>query len=465
MFLNIDKRERDRILAVDNRETSVTYGEMADIASQIEDSIQKRSVAFILCDNSVGALTAYISSVANDVVPLLLNSEIDKKLLGNLLSVYEPAYIWQSSEKDRISPEHEAVLEIKNFTLYKTGVKPYPLNDALELLLTTSGSTGSPKLVRYKKGNLEANAKNVALAFGWTENERPLCDLAMNYTMGLNVINTHIYVGATVCLTNDNIMTGEYWDYIKKEEITNITNVPFGYELMLKLRFTRMKLPHLKTLAEGGGRLPDKTFELLANYAKDTGRRFVATFGTTETSARMAYLPPEFACEKTGSIGKAIPQGRLFLLDDDGKEITIPDVEGELAYSGPNVTMGYALNKDDLNKSDEFCGTYRTGDIAVFDEDGFYYIVGRKSRFLKLLSYRVSLDQCERLIRDEFRIECACAGTDKQMKIYLTDSNSAEQVISFISEKLGIYRSMFSAVVVDSIPKNESGKIRYNLLV
>lgn len=464
MFLNIDKQKKGKMLALDNRGLSVTYGEMSNVILQMGELMQKKTVAFILCDNSIGALAAYISCVENKVVPLLLNSEIDKSLLMNMLRIYDPAYIWQSSEKDRIKHDIEYVCSIKNFTLYKTGSKPYPLNKELELLLTTSGSTGSPKLVRYKRGNLEANAKNVALAFGWTENERPLCDLAMNYTMGLNVINTHIYVGATVCLTNDNIMTAEYWDFIKREEITNITNVPFGYELMLKLRFTRMNLPHLKTLAEGGGRLPDKTFKLLANYAKDTGRRFVATFGTTETSARMTYLPPEFACEKIGSIGKAIPQGKLFLLDDDGQEIITPGVEGELAYSGPNVTMGYALNKEDLDKADEFCGVYHTGDIAMFDEDGFYYIVGRKSRFLKLLSYRVSLDQCERLIRDEFGIDCACTGNDQQMKIFLTESEATEQVVSFISEKLGIYRSMFAAVVVDSIPKNESGKIRYNLL-
>lgn len=463
MFLDIDKRLEDNILAVDSNGGKLLCKEIKQITHGIK-KVTKRAIAFNLCNNTVGALAAYLGSVEAELVPVMLSHSIDKDLLENLYSVYEPAYIWYPADEKFPFEKCEVIFETHGYILYRTDKKIYSFHEDLQLLMTTSGSTGSPKLVRYKKGNLEANAKNVAIAFGWTADERPLCDLAMNYTMGLNVINTHIYAGATVYLTNANIMSAEYWDYLKNNKITNITGVPFSYELMLKLRFTRMNLPHLTTLAEGGGKLNDKIFRTLAEYARDNGKRFVATFGTTETSARMAMLDPKLALDKIGSIGKAIPEGKLFLTDDNGNEIDEPNIEGELTYSGPNVTMGYAIKKEDLLREDDFCGTYHTGDIAIKDEDGFFFVVGRKSRFIKLLGYRVSLDQCERFLKDEFNIECACVGTDDHMRIYITAENKKKLIIPYLSEKTGFFKAMFETIIIQELPKNESGKIMYKNL-
>lgn len=464
MFLNLDKRNTMGVLAVDSLDNEITCGEVLTLSERVKLAVKPRSVAFALCNNTVGALTAYLCSVLSDVVPVMLNISIDSELLNNLIETYKPAYIWQPAEAKCVLQSCQKLFEAKGYSLYATNNETYPIHDDLELLMTTSGSTGSPKLVRYKKGNLEANAKNVAAAFGWTAEERPLCDLAINYTMGLNVVNTHIYAGATVYLTNANIMSSDYWDFIRKYQLTNLTGVPFSYELMLKLRFTRMELPYMRTLAQGGGKLADETFIKLAQFAKESGKRFVATFGTTETSARMTYLDPDLALEKVGSIGKAIPEGELFLVDEEGNRIEGGDVEGELAYSGPNVTMGYAICKEDLIKEDDFRGTYFTGDVARRDSDGFYYIVGRKSRFLKLLGYRVSLDQCERFIKGKFDTECACVGRDDEMKIFITNPKLEKEIVPFISEKTGFFKSLFKVVVVSEIPKNESGKIMYKVL-
>ena len=222
-----------------------------------------------------------------------------------------------------------------------------------------------------------------------------------------------------------------------------------------------MDLPDLTTLSEGGGKLTDARFKQLAEYAQRTGKRFIASFGTTETAARMACLPPELALTKTGSIGRAIPEGELFLVDEDGSVLTDPAAEGEMCYRGPNVTMGYAECKEDLLKGDEFTGVYHTGDLARRDEDGCYYVTGRLSRFLKLLSYRVSLDQCEQLIQQEFGIECACSGTDQRMNIYITDESKTAAVLAFISEKTGLFRNLFKVFAVKQIVRNDSGKIRY----
>ena len=318
--------------------------------------------------------------------------------------------------------------------------------------------------MRYKKGNLEANAKNVATAFGWTKSERPICDLGMQYTMGLNVINTHLYVGATVLLTTYNLFSGEFWDYLREEKATNFTGVPFSYDIFARLHFDRMELPYLTTLSQGGGKLTDNRFIWLADYAKKNNKRFIASFGTTETSARMAMLPPEFAESKVGSIGRAIPEGELFLIDSDGEVLNDPIAEGEMCYKGPNVTMGYGLCREDLNKDDEWNGVYHTGDLARRDKDGCYYVTGRLSRFLKLLSYRISLDQCERLIQERFNIECACTGTDQRMDIYITDADKVKEVQEFVMNKTGLFKNLFKVFLIDNIPRNDSGKIKYKEL-
>lgn len=463
MFLGIDDKPESTIAIIDNFDQVITYGELCAVCRADKNVISDRAVVFILCRNTVGAVSSYISCVENGAVPLLLSASIDESLLEHLLKAYEPSYI--IAPKD-LAVDGQIIGERFDYCLRKLENKKYPVYPELELLMTTSGSTGSPKLVRYKRGNLEYNAKNVALAFGWTNQERPICDLAMNYTMGLNVINTHLYVGSTVVLTTYNLMSMDFWNYVKEKKCTNFTGVPFSYDILTRLRFTRMDLPYLTTFAEGGGKLTDQMFTSLAQFAKEKGKRFIATFGTTETSARMSLLPPEKALEKVGSIGKAIPNGELFLLDEDGKEIGAMEADGELGYRGPNVTLGYAVTKEELMKGDDFCGEYHTGDIAHRDAEGYYYIIGRKSRFLKLLGYRINLEQCERLIKEKFRVECACVGTDKKMIIYIAanEENTGNAVIEFISNTLNLYNSLFEIREIQCIPKNESGKILYSKL-
>lgn len=463
MFLNIDKQDKEKIALIDNEGNSVKYGEIPELMKNVGENVVSRSIIFNLCKNTVGSVIGYPGFVEKKAVPVMLNSKIDKELLDNLLETYKPAYLWIPKENTENYP-YEKVYELFDYVLLKTDNEIYPINDKLQLLMTTSGSTGSPKLVRYKKGNLEANAKNVALAFGWTSEERPVCDLGMQYTMGLNVINTHLYVGATLLLTTYNLFSGEFWDYIRAEKATNFTGVPFSYDIFYRLHFERMDLPYLTTLSQGGGKLTDARFKQLADYAERTGKRFIASFGTTETSARMACLPADLAASKIGSIGRAIPEGELFLVDTEGNLIEDVVAEGEMCYKGPNVTMGYAVCKEDLEKDDEFNGVYHTGDLAKRDEDGCYYVTGRLSRFLKLLSYRVSLDQTERMIQQEFGIECACAGTDQRMNIYVTDESKSKEIVDFLCDKLGMFKTLFRVFVIDEILRNDSGKIQYKKL-
>lgn len=199
-----------------------------------------------------------------------------------------------------------------------------------------------------------------------------------------------------------------------------------------------------------------------AEWCRDTGRQWIATYGQSECTARMAWLPAKWAIEKVGSIGIAVPNGELSLIDMDGNTITTPNTEGEMCYRGKNVTMGYARSREDLLLGDGRHGFNRTGDLAYFDEDGCYYIVGRMGRFLKLFGMRVGLDECERIIKAKFQgTECACVGTDEKMLVYLTDEKFKEQVKEELVSRLKLVATSFEVRIIKEIPKNEAGKILY----
>ena len=464
MYLRIDERDANRTAIIEHGGSSYTYGDLCRFSEAFKAAVPARSLIFILCQNCAAAIAAHIACIENRIVPLMISSHMDAALRDRLIGTYKPAYLWVPERMLPEFPDTEITASRWGYALLKTGSDSPALYDDLAMLLTTSGSTGSPKLIRHRYRNLYANAENVAALFGFTEADRPLIDLQLHYTMGLNVACSSLYAGATLCMTTQNAVQPDYWAFFKAQRITNITGVPYNYEILKRLKFFRSEWPDLRILAEGGGRMTDDLFTAVATYAKETGKRFFATFGTSETTARLAYLDPSQALERIGSIGKAIPHGTLSLIDENGEELTEPEATGELVYAGENVTLGYATCPEDLQKGDDWHGVYRTGDLAHRDADGFYYIVGRKSRFLKLYGYRVGLDESERLIREHFRIECACVGDDHQMRIYVTEPGMETEIKKFIAEKTKILSSAFSVLVIPEIPKNEVGKILHSKL-
>ena len=461
MLLKAEFIEKNTSAFKDVDGNTLTYKDLFDFSKSFGQQINKRTLVFILSENTFGSVAGYIASLENKIVPLLLNCATENQLRDNLIAVYQPEYLWipeyMISEFD-----YENVFSAYDYVLLKTNLKPPVLHNSLSLLLPTSGSTGSPKLVRHSYTNIEENAKNVGQVFEITPSDRALAILPMYYTMGLSVITSYLTAGATILLFNGSLTDGAFWKFLKEQKATVFTGVPFSFDIISKLRFTRMDLPDLKIISQGGGKLSSALFNDFADYAERTGKKFIATYGQTEGTARMAYLPAEFAKTKIGSIGKAIPNGKLFLIDDNGNEIQDADVAGEMVYSGPNVTLGYAISGDDLQKGDERNGVLSTGDIAIKDKDGFFYIVGRISRFLKLYGIRIGLDEVEQLIFQNFGVENMCTGTDEKMKIYITKEGILEEISAFVIHKTSLYHQAFEVVYIPSIPRNDVGKIIYN---
>jgi long-chain acyl-CoA synthetase len=462
MFLDLDKKDKSSTAVIDIAGANISYGELTRFSEEFFLAIGRRTLLFILSENSIGSLAGYVASLSAKILPLLLSCNIDKEMLYNLTARYQPAYFWVP-KKLTCEFKYNTIFRRFGYALLSTGLTPFQLNDDLSLLLTTSGSTGSPKLVRHSYLNVEENARNVAAIFDALPGDRPVAILPMHYTMGLSVITSHLFAGSTILLMNSTLTDKAFWKFIRDQRASSFTGVPYSFEVLYKLRFFNMELPCLKILSQGGGKLNNQLFREFADYAQKNGKKFIATYGQTEGTARMAYLPAEMAVSKTGSIGKAIPKGQLSLIDDNGTEITEAEAVGQLVYRGPNVTLGYALTGGDLAKGDENNGVLFTGDVARRDSEGYYYIVGRNSRFLKLFGSRISLDESEHIIKSVFNIECICTGNDKLMKIFITDKYKQELVKKLIIDKTRVNHNAIEVIVVDEIPKNETGKPSYDL--
>ncbi|MCR4591451.1 MAG: AMP-binding protein [Lachnospiraceae bacterium] len=458
------ERFGSRICLTGENGDNYTYSDVDSIGADIARHVGKRCLVFLLCRNVPESIIGYVSFLNHGIVPAMLAAHMDESLFRRLVLIYEPHFFWAPADMSEMLENfrYSRVFGFGSYALFESAVKQdCRLHDDLCLLLTTSGSTGSPKFVRQTYKNVSSNAHAITEYLKLDESERPITTLPMNYTYGLSIINSHLMKGAGVLVTEKGIMQKEFWDFFRKYEATSFGGVPYTYEMLDKLRFYRMDLPSLRSMTQAGGKITEKLHEKMAAYALETGRSFYVMYGQCEATARMGYLPPERSLEKKGSMGIAIPGGKFTLIDDNGNVITSPGVTGELIYEGDNVTPGYAESKDDLNLGDERQGRLETGDMAYFDGDGYFYISGRKNRFLKMFGNRVNLDETERLIKDRFSLRTACAGYDDHMYIFLTAEDIGDEVRKYVSDMTHIHRSAFKAVVLDEIPMTESGKTKY----
>lgn len=432
MIFDIDKYGSQlAIIADDGRR--LTYAELGELVAAKAKSLQCGVLQFCLCKNTIESIVEYLACLEAGAPLVLLDATKDPETIENLRKIYKPG-------ETKCHPD-------------------------LALCLTTSGSTGSPKLVRLTKRNILANAESIAEYLQIDANERPITMLPMYYSYGLSIINSHLLKGATILLTDKTYAQREFWNFLKENEATSMSGVPYTWELLRRLRFMRMDLPSVKTMTQAGGKLNAEIAKEYIQWGKSQDKRFIVMYGQTEATARMSYLPWEKAEEKYASIGVAIPGGEFSLESDQCSAFSIQSsvTQGELVYRGPNVSMGYAECAEDLMKGDENNGILHTGDMARVDEDGFYYITGRKKRFVKIWGNRCNLDAVEQIVKT-ITTSCACAGVDDKVTVFVTQAGLDKTIIDLLASKTGLNPIAFQVKQIDAIPVSPSGKIDYPAL-
>jgi long-chain acyl-CoA synthetase len=442
---------------------SFTYYEINNLCDEMSTYIKEKSLLFLICSNCEEAITGYLACLKSGSVPLLINSSINESLLQNLIKKYSPNYIWLPKNKN-IFESFKSIFSWKKYELIKPSQTIFHnINKELALLLMTSGSTGSPLLVRQSYKNLNSNTSSIIESLNILPSDKPITTLPFNYTYGLSIINTHLDCGCEIVLSEKSIIDKEFWKTLKLNSVTTFGGVPYTFQMLDRIGFDEMELKSLKTITQAGGKLEKKLSLKFAEICQKKSINFVVMYGQTEATARMSYLPPKYSISKAGSIGVTIPKGQFHIEDENQNIITNAHTLGELIYKGENVCLGYAEGIKDLSKGDENNGILRTGDIAKFDDDGFYYIEGRIKRYIKIFGNRVSLDEIENIAKEN-NFNCVCVGKDDVLYIISEEMEILNDVKKLISKTTGFHPSSIKTFHIPIIPRNESGKVLYNQL-
>lgn len=449
---------RERLAVVDVRSgRERTYGELgADVVRMAAKigSPGKKSLTMLLAENRYECLVAYLAALNSGDALALVDATLNQDLLVRLIDTYRPDCIYgASSEMSFAGYRKREAGELGAWEKEKpesTGIHP-----SLALLLNTSGSTGSPKLVRLSGENLQANAASIVSYLNLTADERPITSLPMAYSYGLSVVNSHLLAGATLVLNEHGVLRREFWDSLDRYGCASFAGVPYTYQMLLQTGLLKKRGATLRTLTQAGGALAETYVRQMCELARERRFKFFVMYGQTEATARISYLPFESLAEKIGSIGVAIPGGSLRVAAETG----------ELIYAGPNVMMGYAECREDLCKGDELGGVLRTGDLARQDGDGFFYITGRMKRFLKMFGKRFNLDEVEQIVQGRFGFPTACFGRDDLLMVAVeADKQNVDAVVAMLSETFGVPKNAVRVQAVGSLPRTGRGKIDYQVL-
>jgi long-chain acyl-CoA synthetase len=462
----LDSFPPDRPAALDDSGQMLSYGDLAQISMHLASSVPSRTVALVLVRNTLGCVAAIVGMIKQGVVPILLDASAAQATIALYKFRFQPDVLVLPSDLQDQYPDNRCLLNILDYAILESESQanrclPHP---DLALLLSTSGSTGSPKLVRQSRSNILSNALAITSYLKIGPDDRPITSLPLHYTYGFSVLSSHLQLGATLLVTDRSIMQNPFWTFLKEAGATSLAGVPYTYQMLKRLGFLRQNPGSLRTLTQAGGKLSVALVREFAEFAAHFDLDFYVMYGQTEATARMSYVPAERALEKAGSIGVAIPGGELFLVDPTGCVITASNVKGELGYRGPNVSMGYAEYRSDLSKDDERHGSLLTGDLALRDADGYFYITGRLSRMVKLFGKRVNLDDLEQICLG-LVAEVACTGAEDHVIVWITDIKQQAALPGLLSERTAIHPSVYKVRVVGSLPRTTTGKTDYQWLL
>ncbi|WP_211258930.1 AMP-binding protein [Spirillospora albida] len=424
---------------------ALTYRELAArVASAARRLGPERRLVLLAAGNTVDALVVYLAALAGGH-PVLLGPADRPEALRSLAAAYDP---------DVVAGPDGTLDERRD-------VSAHTLHPDLALLLSTSGTTGAPKLVRLSHENLQANAASIAEYLGIGDGDRAATTLPMSYCYGLSVINSHLLRGAALVLTDLSVTDDRFWTLFRDARATTLAGVPYTFDLLDRVGFADMRLPHLRYVTQAGGRLGADRVARYAALGRRRGWDLVVMYGQTEATARMAYLPPDLAEAHPQAIGVPVPGGsfRLEPLPDRPGQDT-----GELVYSGPNVMLGYAEAPADLALG-RTVEELRTGDVARLLPGGLYEIVGRRGRFVKLFGLRIDPERVEAML-GEHGLDACCAGDDQGLVVAVAGEGAdAGRVRRLVAAECGLPARVIAVSTPPELPRLPTGKPDYRAVL
>jgi acyl-CoA ligase (AMP-forming) (exosortase A-associated) len=469
--------------AIVERERQLTYGELAARAAGLATQLVAGGLApgervAIFLDKSLECVVAIYGTWAAGgvIVPIhegLKRAQIDHILedSGGAMLVSDARRVQRVEGGGLGRPFVEVGAETAAWS--SLPVRETPPSE-LAALLYTSGSTGRPKGIAISHANLVAGARIVSTYLGITEDERILSVLPFSFDYGLNQLLTVIAQRATLFLQRSHL-PADICRSLQTFEITGLAGVPPLWAQLLQRTspFATLSFPRLRYLTNSGGVFPKP---LLARYRELLPTTdVVLMYGLTE-AFRSTYLPPGELDRRPDSMGKAIPETEILVVDDAGKPCA-PGEIGELVHAGPTVALGYWNNAEATNEKwrphpldpsrDE--RVVYSGDLVRTDEEGFLYFVSRRDQMLKCYGFRVSPEDVEeQLHASKLVLEAVIvgqpheiAGTALVAHVVPREPASFDPAVllDYCRAQMPQYMVPVEIVTRESLPRTSSGKL------
>jgi acyl-coenzyme A synthetase/AMP-(fatty) acid ligase len=431
-------------------------------------SEQKRLV-FLLCGVNSETIVGILAGAAAGHATALVDPSVSKDVLTGLIQAYQPELLLGARGSGEKLPDVIGGNATVNSPQSRAGTVEWiardigssfpPIDPALQLLLSTSGTTGSQKYVRLSRDAVVANARQIAHALAIDEASVGIAHLPLHYSYGLSVVTSHLASGGRLCPVNDSVTSPSFWSKIENVGGSHFPGVPFHYVALARLGLGLVP-DSVKVFTQAGGALDLRVQTKIRDWAAQRGSQFFVMYGQTEASPRMATLQHADHSRKAGSVGVALAGGQFSIVDDRGAPMPA-DAVGAVVYEGPNVMSGYAMSRADLGKGDEMKGRLETGDLGRLDAEGFLYLTGRTKRFAKIAGYRLGLDEIEKELFSVCPVACLDLG-EKIAVAHEQDSETALKArVRELADSYKVPSSSFALRRVPQIPRGSSGKIDY----
>jgi long-chain acyl-CoA synthetase len=485
-FLERTAASRPDSVAVVFENERRTYADMNRLANRLANGLIRAGVVpgdrvVQISENRPEYIFGYYGILKTGAVSVALNTELKPETMAGLLRELEPKALIVSSKFEPVLSSLD-LSRLGVGSVYVAGPRREELfaslpdrNPALEIdprscamIVYTSGSAGKPKGVMLTHANVVANTRSIVEYLELASRDVQMAVLPFFYVMGLSLLNTHFAVGGRVVINNRFAYTAAVLKQMAVEGVTGFSGVPSTYAHLLfksPLAQFRDKLPSLRYCSQAGGHMSKRLKLDLLKVLPPHTRLFVM-YGATEASARLSYVPPGSLLEKIDSVGRPIPGVTIRVLSDSGRVLG-PGETGELVASGDNIMTGYYRDEGSTKRALDGHG-YHTGDMGYCDEDGFFYVTGRKDDQLKVGGHRVNPREIEDVVMGSgLVVECLVFGIPDRLSGHRLAAlivpvrntpGTAAGVLAHCRDRLPKYKTPEPVVPVEAIPKNAMGK-------